>query len=59
MRVQWKQLLLKALIWLAAESLLTFLGIDNLADYSEFLFEMKYQYEANIYMYCGSCPMPT
>ena len=29
----------KTVIWLAAEILLNFLGIDDLADYSEFVFE--------------------
>ena len=29
----------KAVIWLAAEILFNFLGIDTLADYSEFVFE--------------------
>ena len=58
MRVHWKQLLFRAVVWLAAESLLTVLGIDNLADYSEFLFEVKYHYEANIYKHCGDYFMP-
>ncbi len=39
MQVKWKQLLLKTLVWLAVEILLTFLGLDDLADYSEFIFE--------------------
>ncbi len=38
MQVQWKKLLAKIIVWLAAEILLNFLGLDNLADYSEFLF---------------------
>ncbi len=38
MQVQWKKLLAKTIVWLAAEILLNFLGLDNLADYSEFLF---------------------
>ena len=29
----------KVVIWLAAEILLNFVGIDDLADYSEFVFE--------------------
>lgn len=33
------QLLLKIVIWLVAEILLNLLGIDDLADYSEFVFE--------------------
>ncbi len=38
MQVQWKKLLAKTIVWLAAEILLSFLGLDNLADYGEFLF---------------------
>jgi hypothetical protein len=37
--VKWKKLLLKTTVWLVAEISLNFLGLDNLADYSEFLFE--------------------
>ena len=33
------KLIAKIVIWLAAEILLNFLGIDDLADYSEFVFE--------------------
>ena len=39
MRLSWKKLLAKTIVWLAAEILLNFLGIDDLADYSEFIFE--------------------
>ncbi|MDY6786364.1 MAG: hypothetical protein SW833_28270 [Cyanobacteriota bacterium] len=34
-----KALLIRITIWIAAEILLNFLGLDNLADYSEFVFE--------------------
>ena len=33
----------KILIWLVAEILLNFVGIDDLADYSEFVFENNFQ----------------
>ncbi|MBD2578695.1 hypothetical protein [Oscillatoria sp. FACHB-1406] len=33
------KVLFRISIWLAAEILLNFLGLDNLADYSEFIFE--------------------
>ena len=33
------KLIAKTVIWLAAEILFNFLGIDDLADYSEFVFE--------------------
>lgn len=39
MRVKWKKLLIKTAIWLTAEIWLNLLGIDDLADYSEFVFE--------------------
>lgn len=34
----WTTIATKAAIWLAVEILLTVTGLDNLADYSEFLF---------------------
>ncbi len=33
------KLIAKTVIWLAAEILFNFVGIDDLADYSEFVFE--------------------
>ncbi|ERT08991.1 hypothetical protein M595_1051 [Lyngbya aestuarii BL J] len=39
MQVRWKKLITKTLIWLLAELLLNLIGLDDLADYSEFLFE--------------------
>lgn len=39
MNVQWKTFLCKIILWLAAEILLNFVGLDDMADYSEFLFE--------------------
>ena len=33
------KLIAKIVIWLAAEILLSFLGLDDLADYSEFVYE--------------------
>ena len=41
MEIRWKRLLTKALIWLAAEILLNTIGLDTLADYSEFVFEQN------------------
>jgi hypothetical protein len=38
-QVKWKKLLAQTLVWLATEIYLNFLGIDNLADYSEFLYD--------------------
>ncbi|MBE7382418.1 MAG: hypothetical protein F6J95_013535 [Leptolyngbya sp. SIO1E4] len=36
---RYKRLTIELLIWLAAELLLGFLGLDDLADYSEYLKE--------------------
>jgi hypothetical protein len=41
MQVKWKDLLIKIVIWLAAEILLSLLGVDNLADYGEFIFSKE------------------
>ena len=38
MNVRWKKLLLKTTFWLATEICFTLIGIDDLVDYSEFLF---------------------
>ena len=37
--VQWKNLLVKTILWFVAEISLSYLEIDHLADYSEFIFE--------------------
>ena len=39
MRIKWHTLLTKTLIWLASEIILNSIGLDTLADYSEFVFE--------------------
>ena len=41
MKMQWKRLWVKAAIWVATEIILNVLGLDNLADYSEFIFEKE------------------
>ena len=46
MQVQWKKLLARMALWLAAEISLNFLGLDDLADYTEFLTQISsYQEE--------------
>ncbi|GAB4378609.1 MAG: hypothetical protein Kow00121_30950 [Elainellaceae cyanobacterium] len=35
--IQWKKLIAKLVIWGTAEIVLNLLGVDQLADYSEFL----------------------
>ena len=37
MKVQWQKLFIKISVWLTAEILLNVIGLDNLADYSEFM----------------------
>lgn len=39
MKTQRKQLLIKAAAWIIAEIVLNLAGLDNLADYSEFVFD--------------------
>ncbi len=39
MNRQRKKWLVRITVWLIAEILLNFLGLDNMADYSEFIFE--------------------
>ncbi len=41
MKTQWQQLFLKILFWLVLEAVFTVIGIDDLADYSEFLVTSK------------------
>lgn len=38
----WRHHVLKVGIWLVAEVLLNVYGLDNLADYSEYIFERHY-----------------
>ncbi len=39
MQIRWQKLFLKIVFWLSAEIALTCLGLDDLADYSEFLLQ--------------------
>jgi hypothetical protein len=41
MKRQWKKIWIQAILWLFTEIILNVLGLDNLADYSEFIFEQK------------------
>lgn len=41
MEIQWKTVLLKLIVWIAAEVVLNLLGLDSLADYSEFLHDQE------------------
>ncbi len=46
MKVQWQKLLLIVTFWLTTEICFNFLGIDDVADYSEFLSNQKVSYLA-------------
>jgi hypothetical protein len=37
MKIQWKNVLLKIILWLVTEMLLNLLGLDSIADYGEFI----------------------
>ncbi|MGL5083775.1 MAG: hypothetical protein ACRC8A_20020 [Microcoleaceae cyanobacterium] len=39
MNIRWKKLLIQGAIWLVSELILNLAGLDNLADYSEIVFE--------------------
>jgi len=41
MNTQWKKIWIKATFWLVIEIILNLLGLDSLADYSEFIFEKE------------------
>ena len=41
MKSHWKKGLAQITFWLFTEILLSFLGLDNMADYSEFVFKYK------------------
>ncbi|MGK7952506.1 MAG: hypothetical protein AB4368_27895 [Xenococcaceae cyanobacterium] len=38
MNIQWHRLLYKLTIWLVVEIVLNLMGLDDMADYSEFIF---------------------
>ncbi|MEB3180649.1 MAG: hypothetical protein VKL59_16725 [Nostocaceae cyanobacterium] len=42
MQVHWKNFFVTTMIWIAGEILLNATGLDNLADYSEFIFEREF-----------------
>ncbi|ACK69413.1 conserved hypothetical protein [Gloeothece citriformis PCC 7424] len=46
MNIKWKVLLPKLLFWLVIELFLNCIGIDDLADYGEFVFERNLMIES-------------
>jgi hypothetical protein len=49
MKVRWKKLLVTTTLWLTTEIWFNFLGIDNLADYSEFIFQRDAVCKADLF----------
>lgn len=41
MKVKWRKLFVETSAWVTAEVMLNLVGLDNLADYSEFVFQSK------------------
>jgi len=57
MQVYWQKLLVKTMFWLLAEVVLTLVGLDNLADYSEFLLSGKqFTSSNNLVTLCKQVP---
>jgi hypothetical protein len=56
MKTQWQKILLKITCWLIVEIILNLLGLDNLADYSEFVFEDK---TASLKSYIAEVAIPS
>ena len=47
-QIHWKMLLVKFAIWLVAEVVLSLYGLDNIADYSEYLFRPRIELAISI-----------
>ena len=41
MKIKWQKLWVKTILWLGTEILFTLIGLDDLADYSEFLCQQQ------------------
>jgi hypothetical protein len=53
MKLQWHKLLFKLTVWLFAEITLNLLGLDDLADYGDFIFDHKRNLAlSNTYIAC-------
>ncbi len=46
--MKWQKLLIKITFWFIAEVLLNIFGMDDLADYSEFVFEHRHTHISNV-----------
>lgn len=56
MKIHWKTAFFKTIVWLAAEIFLNLLGVDSLADYSEFIYE--HQVAALSHLHTPAIVMP-
>jgi hypothetical protein len=50
MKTQWPKLILQISLWLLLETLFNLIGIDELADYSEFLMMPKTSIELDVFL---------
>ena len=50
MDIKWKVLFGKTIIWIGAEIILCLVGMDDVADYSEFLFDRHDNYSDVAYL---------
>lgn len=42
MDIKWKKLVFKVGVWIALEAFFGYVGVDTIADYSEFIFERNF-----------------
>ena len=47
MNIEWEKIIFKIVFWLAVEVVLNLIGIDDLADYSEFVLTPKIMIRAD------------
>ncbi len=59
MQVKWRKLLIKTAVWLMSEILFNLMGIDDLVDYSEFVFEQNLANKERLILLIKSSTMAT
>ena len=50
MQIIWHKLIVKIFFWLLIETVFSIIGIDDLADYSEFIFTPKVNVKSECYL---------
>lgn len=50
MQIIWQKLIVKIFFWLLIEAIFSIIGIDDLADYSEFIFTPKVNLKTEYYL---------